>query len=135
MRILHLFCGERRKTSVTSVLQRDAFAHQFSVDITEIDMANSVEQEGTLLQLSQGHFDAVLITPPSSSWSRVRSANFKGPPMLRSTTHPWGFPWAAKKFQTEILLDNMLVDFLIKVIDTLSNQPTRHLGIGFCRAP
>jgi hypothetical protein len=55
--------------------------------------------------------------------------------MVRSTTHPWGFPWAAKKFQTEILLDNMLVDFLIKVIDTLSNQPTRHLGIGFCRAP
>ena len=129
MRILHLFCGERRKTSVTSVLQRDAFAHQFSVDITEIDIANSVEQEGTLLQLSQGHFDAVLITPPSSSWSRVRSANFKGPPMMRSTTHPWGFPWAAKKFQTEILLDNMLVEFLIKVIDTLRLHPTSQHGI------
>lgn len=39
--------------------------------------------------------------------------------MVRSKKYPWGFPWVADRFRHEIWLGNVLIEFSIKVIETL----------------
>lgn len=55
------------------------------------DLADESLQRKLLQQLAEGFYDVVLITPPCSTWSRVRGANCRGPPMIRSRDHPWVF--------------------------------------------
>lgn len=123
MRILYLFSGQHRKTSVATILKEKSAAAGITVEIEEVDIAIrpaddlSVEevQKRYLDRISKGEFDCVIATPPCSTWSRVRGANCRGPPMVRSKGYPWGFPWVADKFKKDIWLGNVLIQFTIKV--------------------
>ena len=135
MRVLYLFSGEQRKTSVATVLQSLAAGANVEVQVDEIDicrgaehdMSNSENQARILQAVKQG----ILLTPPCSTWSRVRGANTRGPPMIRSKQWPWGFPWISAKWKVQLQLGNQLVSFTIQVLRVVDEQ-SRHYGRMWC---
>ena len=80
IKVLYLFAGERRKTSVATYLREMAQQKGFHIDIEEVDIARRLEddlslqskQEEFLEGIREGRWDAVICTPPCSTWSRVR---------------------------------------------------------------
>ena len=130
--MLYLFAGEHRRTSVAAFLKEKATAGKFHVEIEEIDIARDHQddlslqskQEEIIKRIERGDFDAVICTPPCSTWSRVRAANFRGPPPLRDFSYPWGYPWVKKKFALELELGNVLVRFTIRVVEAATARAT-----------
>ena len=122
--MLYLFAGEHRKTSVASYLKEMAETKKFHIHIEEVDIARRAEddlslpqrQEDILNSTGRGEWDAIICTPPCSTWSRVRAANFRGPPPLRDRNYPWGYPWVKAKYEQELKLGNTLVEFTIRVV-------------------
>lgn len=84
----------------------------------EDDLSLQSKQEEILRRIEAREFDAVICTPPCSTWTRVRAANMRGPPPIRDSKYPWGYPWVKKKFEEELKLGNVLVIFTIKVVET-----------------
>ena len=88
-KVLYLFAGEARKTSVASFLKEKAKLGKFHIQVEEIDIMCREEddlslqskQEEILKRIEAREFDAVICTPPCSTWSRVRAANMRGPPL------------------------------------------------------
>ena len=102
----------KRPTSRTfHEIQRAEQAEEFGIhfELREIDIQNSPDwdladrslQKRSLSELANGLYHVVLITPPCSTWSRVRGANCRGPPPIRSREHPWSFPWLSKRHQKD----------------------------------
>ena len=122
---MYLFAGEHRKTSVAAFLQEKAQETGFHVVVEEVDIARGHQddlsvkskQEEIIQRILNGEFDAVICTPPCSTWSRVRAANFRGPPPIRDFSYPWGYPWVKKKFEQELELGNVLVRFTMQVVE------------------
>ena len=82
----------------------------------EWDLSKGAVQQPLLQRIKQGEFDAVLVTPPCSTWSRVRGANCRGPPAIRSREHPWGFPWLSARHLKDAELGNVLIVFMLDVL-------------------
>ncbi len=122
--MLYLFAGEHRKTSVSSFLKEMEARSSWKVEVVEIDIMRKEEddlslrskQKEILDRIASGEFSAIICTPPCSTWSRVRAANFRGPPPIRDYNYPWGYPWVKKKFEIELDLGNILVKFTIEVV-------------------
>ena len=130
-RVLYLFSGAQRKASVATFLQETEAEHSIHFELHEIDIQNSPDwdladrslQQKLLTELTKGLYRVVLITPPCSTWSRVRGANCRGPPPIRSREHPWGFPWLSKRHQKDADLGNVLIRFMLDVLRTLEQHP------------
>eukprot|EP00438_Fugacium_kawagutii_P025749 Skav221045 [mRNA] locus=scaffold1448:254439:257677:+ [translate_table: standard] len=124
MHVLYLFSGHARKTSVAACLRQLAEGVDFNIVVDEVDichtpdhdMTDKKQQAAILEKIRLRYYAAILVTPPCSTWSRVRGANTRGPPMIRSKGYPWGFPWLAAKFHLDLQLGNELVRFTIEVI-------------------
>ena len=43
--------------------------------------------------------------------------------MIRSRVHPWGFPWLSKKHLKDAELGNVLIRFMIEVLNVLTDHP------------
>ena len=134
MAVLYLFSGHRRQQSIGDYLQEEAQLHGMSLRVQEVDLLQDekedltldVVQEHWLRRISNGEFSFVLVTPPCSTFSRVRMANLRGPPPLRCREHPRGFPWASKRHQKDIECGNIMVDFMIKVFQLAQGMARRH---------
>ena len=48
--------------------------------------------------------------------------------MIRSREHPWGFPRLSKKHQRDADLGNVLIRFMLEVLEMLENHPYTHDG-------
>eukprot|EP00438_Fugacium_kawagutii_P028291 Skav219866 [mRNA] locus=scaffold777:33085:36336:+ [translate_table: standard] len=126
--ILYLFSGHARKTSVAARLRELATGCSFDITVHEVDICHSddhdmsdKEKQTILLdKIKTGFYHAILATPPCSTWTRARGANARGPPMIRSREHVWGFPWLVKKYQHELYIGNELVRFTITVLETIT---------------
>ena len=104
--MLYLFCGVLRKADVKQCLKKLASKHHFELEIREVDMERSSDDDLTrsqlwdelLEQIRSGHYDVVFMSPPVAevSWSKaseksglakqkdvVEFANYKSS-MLRS---------------------------------------------------
>ena len=135
--MLYLFSGEHRQTSFANNLRKQAAEHGFTLQIDEVDIAFgkdhdlSVEQNRSeiLERLEAGFYDAVVCTPPCSTYTRVRMANMRGPPPLRSKEFPSGFPWLSNKHKQEAELGTMLVDFTLQVFQKVGNRPQSQQGL------
>ena len=131
MNVLYLFSGAQRKSSVTSLLQEMTQSQGMQCKVHEVDIQNSPDwdlsqgavQQALIERIKKGEFDVVLITPPCSTWSRVRGANCRGPPAIRSKAYPWGFPWLSARHQKDADLGNILIVFMLEVLDTLGEHP------------
>ena len=84
--------------------------------------------ELSLATIRAGGYEAILVTPPCSTWSRVRSANRRGPPMVRSSLYVWGFPWLKGSLQQDVELGNVLILFMIEVLQEVASHPISAQG-------
>eukprot|EP00435_Cladocopium_sp_Y103_P060309 s382_g22.t1 len=131
LRVLYLFAGAERKTSVIQCLRQLVKNVGWQLDAKEVDLnrgghfdlTQSDLQEGILREIADGLYHCVICTPPCSTWSRVRMANLRGPPPLRSKEHLWGYPWVKRRYQVELELGNELVRFSIKVWELVVERP------------
>ena len=136
MNALYLFSGAQRKSSVTSVLQDLCRNKGLRCKLHDVDIQNSPDwdltkgavQQALLDRIKKGEFDVVLVTPPCSTWSRVRGANCRGPPAIRSKDYPWGFPWLSSRHQKDAELGNILIVFMLEVLETLGDHPVAASG-------
>ena len=136
LKVLYLFAGAERKTSVVSYLKSMAAKKGWAVDALEVDLKRGDHfdlshdglQDSLVSRITAGEFHVVICTPPCSTWSRVRCANMRGPPTLRTKDHLWGFPWVSKRFEKDLELGNELVRFSIRVWDAVSRHPFAHDG-------
>ena len=131
-KVLYLFSGAQRKASVAAFLQEEGRQADMTFEMHEIDIQNSPEWDLTdrslqtrlLQEIRQDYYHVVLITPPCSTWFRVRGANCRGPPPIRSREHPWGFPWLSKRHQKDADLGSTLIRFMIQVLQELELHPS-----------
>ena len=136
IQVLYLFSGAQRKSSVTSRLVKLGEKRGINFQVHEIDIQNSPNwdlankdvQRDLLHRVAAGEFDVVLVTPPCSTWSRVRGANCRGPPMIRSRSYPWGFPWLSMKHRKDADLGNVLIIFMLDVLEALEQHPVSSGG-------
>eukprot|EP00435_Cladocopium_sp_Y103_P022226 s207_g5.t1 len=120
--VLYFFSGKSRQSSVKNYLEA-LNTEALHFEVTEVDIVHgkghdlSVPsvRDDWLDKIKRGMFEVVLVTPPCSTFTRVRMANLRGPPPIRSRTYPWGFPWLSKQHLHEASLGNDLVIFMVDV--------------------
>ena len=121
---------------MASFLRLLAADTEFEFEVHEVDIQNSPTwdladeslQARLLQELADGYYGVVLITPPCSTWSRVRGANCRGPPMIRSRQYPWGSPWLSKRHRKDADLGNTLIKFTLQVLTVLREHPFSQQG-------
>ena len=126
-KILYLFSGAHRQTSFASNVNKLAKDAGLNITVLEVDIEFGEEHDLSkqevrqtwLNRIASGEFRAVVVTPPCSTYSRVRMANMKGPPPLRSKDFPYGFPWLRNHHKKQAELGTCLVDFTIDVFNTV----------------
>ena len=137
LRLLYLFAGAERQTSVVAMLRKMCSSKGWQLEATEIDikrdkmhdLSREEFQKDILSRVSLGEFDVVVCAPPCSTWSRVRLANLRGPPPLRSKGHLWGFPWIKGRYVKDLELGNDLVKFSIQVWQMVKDHPVSQQGL------
>ena len=137
LRVLYLFAGADRKTSVASYLRVLAEKNGWQLVIEEIDIRRDPKQDlsvtgfqdNIITRISSGEFHAIICTPPCSTWTRVRMANMRGPPPLRSGEYPWGFPWVSNRHRHQLELGNELVRFAIRVWEAAATKCRAQDGV------
>lgn len=94
VRVLYLFAGADRPSSLAASLKEleKKFGAQMQIEMIDIvrseahDLSKESVRKNFRDRVQAGEFDAVVITPPCSTWTRVRMANYRGPLLLH---HPW----------------------------------------------
>ena len=126
LRVLYLFAGTDRKTSVRSVLERFSkfYSEGFTIECEEWDICRGPHQDlleektqkDLLARIARGEFTAIILSPPCASWSRAPWANRWGPRPLRTVLHPWGMPWLEGAKLEKVAKSNGMIQFCIQVI-------------------
>lgn len=88
LRVLYLFAGQERKTSVASYLRKMAEKKGWKLIMEEVDIERDPKEDLSahdfqakiIARITSGEFHAVLCTPPCSTWTRVRMANERASP-------------------------------------------------------
>ena len=115
---LYLFAGIQRKSDVAS------FLRQGNWEVVELDILRNQNhdlmksrlRQRIMEQVRSGKFDAIVASPPCSTFSRVTYANDNGPRPSRSFQHPRGFPWIRGEKRRIIEVGNVLADFTFEVV-------------------
>ena len=105
-------------------LRKLAFKHQFELEIREVDIERSSDDDLTksqlwdelLEQIRSGQFDVIFMSPPCNTWSRVRFQwqRFPGPRPVRNASWPMGFPWLSVKQKEQVEFANYFVSQTIQ---------------------
>ncbi|CAE7367716.1 unnamed protein product [Symbiodinium natans] len=69
-----------------------------------------------LAEVRSNQWDVILVTPPCSTFSRVRFVQ-PGPKPLRSRLYPLGFPWLSNKLQMQADQGNQFVHFSFRICE------------------
>ena len=133
LRVLYAFAGDERKASIGEYLRAMQWPAGFEVHIEEIDiirdpdhdLSDTDRQAAWLTQIKEGYWHVVLVTPPCSTWSM---ANLLGPPPLRDRRYIWGYPWLAQRWPRDLILGNILVEFMLSVLEEVERRPEAHDG-------
>ena len=131
--VLYLFAGEQRKSDVASFLK----GHGWKVIEYDIlrnknhDLTKASLRARLLGQIQKGMYNAVIASPPCSTFSRVTYANSNGPKPARSLQYPRGFPWIRGERRRIIEIGNQLADFAFEALLEQSRQG----GIGVMEFP
>ena len=73
-----------------------------------IDLSQSRERDKLLEQIKQGKFDAIIISPPCSTFSRACWANHRGPRPVRSYKSPTGLDTLTAAERRRCILGNIM---------------------------
>ena len=131
--MLYVFAGLKRRNSVADYLRRKAAKFHVRVEIHELDIQRSRKMDLTnpkvqrryLQAIDSGSYDAVILTPPCSTFSRAVWANDRGPYPLRSFFCPRGFAWNVKSRREKAEVGNILGDFSYEALGRQLRHPKR----------
>ena len=121
--VLYLFAGKPRQGDMTQCLQQQALGYQLRITCVDIqcrpsvNLANTVERQNLLARIRAQEFDAILLSPPCSTFSRAPWANFKGPQSVRSATKPRGLDKLTAAERHRCILGNIFADFTWEVVE------------------
>ena len=123
--MLYLFSGEPRKSDVRSCIERLCTAKGVQLEILEIDlvradahdMYNDENWEKIAQGIREGKWDAIIMSPPCSTWSRAVWSNKLGPKPVRSRDFPHGFPWLVGDLKEKAHIGTTLVMRCIEVLE------------------
>ena len=85
-----------------------------------INLSLPKEREKLLQQIREGRFDAIILSPPCSTFSTACWANNKGPRPVRSCASPRGLETLTAAERRRCILGNIFADFTWEVIDVAS---------------
>ena len=88
-----------------------------------LDLTRAEVQQRLLNKIASGRYDAVIFSPPCSTFSRVVWANRRGPRPVRAFTKPRGLvrlSWAERKRAN---WGNTMADFTYKAFELQARQP------------
>ena len=68
--------------------------------------------------IATGHFAALFVVPPCSTWSRARHSGSPGPKPLRSRQHPLGLPSLPPEHQHVLASHNQALEFAVVCAET-----------------
>ena len=85
-----------------------------------IDLSHTREQDKLMGQIKQGAFDAIIISPPCSTFSRACWANHRGPRPVRSYKSPKGLDTLTAAERRRCILGNIFADFTWEVLTLVS---------------
>ena len=81
-----------------------------------IDLTKSKERQNLLARIRAQEFQAILLSPPCSTFLRAPWANFKGPRPVRSAAKPRGLDKLTAAERDRCILDNIFADFTWEVV-------------------
>ena len=137
-RVLYLFAGEHRKSSIGSFLQARCKAEGIPLRLKEVDLLRGKEQHNLALDeiwepigasIEAGEWDVIVATPPCNTHSRAPWANNDGPKPLRSRQYPTGFPWLEGAKRAKCELANLLVERSVGGALAGSRSPAKTLWL------
>lgn len=122
--MLYLFAGRERDTGLVKCLKRLASKRGVTITADEFDILKDPEhdllhealRQRILATLRSGGYDAVIMSPPCGTRSRAPCANDNGPRPLRSSMHPWGFPWLEGAKIDKVNKSNSMVELCLLAI-------------------
>ena len=122
-RCVYFFAGPTRKGDVKFWLQEICSRENLILDMCEFDLLRSgtgndlsafTVQEKWVSELES--YNAVINTPPCSTYSRAPWANSNGPVPIRNVRYPLGFPWLSNVLRAKAANGNALVEFFWKTM-------------------
>ena len=117
---------------MASLLSQWSKSACFEIEVEEWDISNGAEfdllqderRQRILESLRRGDYIAVLMSPPCGTWSRAPWANQFGPRPLRSSSHPWGFPWLEGARLQKVANSNCFIRFCLEVLEVIRVETT-----------
>eukprot|EP00435_Cladocopium_sp_Y103_P074484 s15_g49.t1 len=127
------FAHQRRKNSLAWFVRKLAKQFHSVVEVIELDLRHSRKCDFTQPKLQRkwldfidaGRADALVITPPCSTFSRAPWANEEGPSPLRSSQFLRGFPWNSAERKRKAQLGNILADFSFDAMGRQLRHPDK----------
>lgn len=80
------------------------------------DLLDEALRKDLLDRIAAGYYQAVIMSPPCGTWSRAPWANNHGPRPLRSSEHPFRFPWLESWRKTKVEQSNSMVELCLQCI-------------------
>ncbi|CAE7693021.1 DSK1, partial [Symbiodinium necroappetens] len=119
LRVLYLFAGAKRPWDMATCVKETASAMGWDATIECVDICRSAKMDLTKSALRQSYldkiqaksFDAILLSPPCSSFSRAPFANHRGPRPVRCYQHPRGKDTLTARERDRAILGNLFADF------------------------
>ncbi|CAE7462327.1 unnamed protein product, partial [Symbiodinium microadriaticum] len=124
---------ERHFTTPLALAQpsRPADATVECVDIlrgAKMDLSRSKVRQGYLDRIKAGDFDAILLSPPCSSFSRATFANHRGPRPVRCYQSPRGMDTLTSRERDKAILGNVFADFAWEVATLVADGAASFLA-------
>ena len=119
-----VFSGVPRQHDMTSCLKAlcELSGYKLSVHCVDIkrkprvDLSYSKQRKKILEQIKSRCYDAILLSPPCSTFSRAPWANRKGPRPVRDFDNPRGLESLSPAERHRAILGNIFADFSYEVI-------------------
>ena len=119
LRALYLFAGKPRKWDMRDCLIKLGYENggDIHVDCVDLqrkpwtDLSKKREREKIRRLIRSGIYDAILLSPPCSTFSRAPWVNFKGPRPVQSYAKPRGSDTLTGSERRRCLPGNIFADF------------------------
>ena len=135
--MLYLFSGTPRKLDMAACLQQLATSWTLELKTECVDVKRSAKHDLSLPKVRQSYldriaakeFDAVLLSPPCSSFSRATWANFRGPRPVRSHECPRGLQTLTPAERDRAITGNIFADFSYEVAALVADGAATFLAM------
>ena len=93
------------------------------------DLASEALRHKYVEEVAAGDWDALIIAPPCTTFSRALWADDHGPPRLRSRDFPWGFPHLPPQLAAKLNEANVLIDFACQIVQAAAHCESKRVGV------